>query len=439
LILHSNLAAGIRECEIIQWFVEPEARVEEFDKICEVQSDKASVEIPSRFTGVIKKLHYDNGEMAIVGKPLVDIDVQEDVTEDDSQSMTAQENGTHVAVSASAVKSSKLSQELAKRDLTRLAVKSGEHSTLATPAVRHLSKELNIDISNITGTGKDGRVMKEDVFRYSSARDVCSGAISEPTSPQGSTQTAPLVDNGCQKETKVELSNIQVQMFKSMTRSLSIPHFLYADEVDFSSLASLRHRLNKSLSDPSGKDPMKLSFLPFIIKAVSMALFQYPILNARVEIDPSTTKPSLLMRSQHNIGIAMDTPQGLVVPVIRNVASLDILSIAAELKRLQSLANSGKLTVADISGGTITVSNVGSIGGTFVSPVIVEREVAILGIGRVRAVPAFDDKGDVVRKQVCGLSWSADHRVVDGATMARAADVVRQFVEEPDRMLVHLR
>lgn len=439
MILHSNLAAGIRECEIIQWFVEPEARVEEFDKICEVQSDKASVEIPSRFTGVIKKLHYDNGEMAIVGKPLVDIDVQEDVTEDDSQSMTAQENGTHIAVSASAVKSSKLSQELAKGDLTRLAIKSGEHSTLATPAVRHLSKELNVDISNITGTGKDGRVMKEDVFRYSSARDVCSGAISEPTSSQGSTQTAPLVDNGCQKETKVELSNIQVQMFKSMTRSLSIPHFLYADEVDFSSLASLRHRLNKSLSDPSGKDPMKLSFLPFIIKAVSMALFQYPILNARVEIDPSTTKPSLLMRSQHNIGIAMDTPQGLVVPVIRNVASLDILSIAAELKRLQSLANSGKLTVADISGGTITVSNVGSIGGTFVSPVIVEREVAILGIGRVRAVPAFDDKGDVVRKQVCGLSWSADHRVVDGATMARAADVVRQFVEEPDRMLVHLR
>jgi 2-oxoisovalerate dehydrogenase E2 component (dihydrolipoyl transacylase) len=136
----------------------------------------------------------------------------------------------------------------------------------------------------------------------------------------------------------------------------------------------------------------------------------------------------------------MDTPQGLLVPIIKNVSSLAIPAIASELNRLQSLASAGKLTTADLAGGTITISNIGSIGGTYVSPVIVEKEVAILGIGKVRSMPAFGPDGNsVVKKQVAHFSWSADHRVVDGATMARAAEVVRAYVEEPDRMLVNMR
>jgi 2-oxoisovalerate dehydrogenase E2 component (dihydrolipoyl transacylase) len=239
-------------------------------------------------------------------------------------------------------------------------------------------------------------------------------------------------------------------MFKSMTRSLSIPHFLYADEVDFTSLVELRGRLNKVLSKTGMSDGQvsKLSYLPFIIKAVSMALYKYPILNARVDVENAnngngSSKPMLVLRSQHNIGVAMDTPSGLLVPVIKNVGSLNVLGIAAELTRLQSLAVAGKLSPQDMSGGTITVSNIGNIGGTYLSPVVVEREVAILGIGRMRTVPAFStvpgEEDKVVRRQVCNFSWSADHRVVDGATMARAAEVVRAIVEEPDVMVMHLR
>jgi 2-oxoisovalerate dehydrogenase E2 component (dihydrolipoyl transacylase) len=146
------------------------------------------------------------------------------------------------------------------------------------------------------------------------------------------------------------------------------------------------------------------------------------------------------MRSQHNIGIAMDTPQGLLVPVIKNVPSLTIPTIASELTRLQALASEGKLNSTDLTGGTITISNIGSIGGTYVSPVIVEKEIAILGIGKVRSLPAFAADGEtVVKRQVAHFSWCADHRVVDGATMARAAEMVRGFVEEPDRMLVNMR
>jgi 2-oxoisovalerate dehydrogenase E2 component (dihydrolipoyl transacylase) len=393
------------------------------------------VEITSRFAGVVKRLHYEAGEMAKVGKPLLDIDIQGDIKQEDLEALTetdagdepqAQSNDT--TEQAPTIKSSHDTLPEVE-DLPQL---KGKHAMLATPAVRHLTKELGVNIADIQGSGKDGRVLKDDVYQFTKRRDT----IPEPVS-QGF--TLPAVDSGMQVETVVPLSNIQAQMFKTMTKSLNIPHFLYADELDFSAISDLRRRLNRGLAKAPIGDISKLSYLPFIIKAVSIALHRYPALNARVDTDPSTSRPALVMRSQHNIGVAMDTPSGLIVPVIRNVASLNILSITAELNRLQALASAGRLSSQDLSGGTITVSNIGNIGGTYVSPVIVEKEVAILGIGKVRTVPAFDEDGQVVEKQICNFSWSADHRVIDGATMARAAELVRGFVEGPDSMVMHLR
>ncbi|KAL6869254.1 hypothetical protein ACO1O0_000578 [Amphichorda felina] len=436
--------AGIVECEVIQWFVEPGATVEEFSPLCEVQSDKASVEITSRFAGTVKKLHYEAGDMARVGKPFIDIDIQGDAKPVDIEALTEEpekdreEPKAPAPAPAPARSTPPQGTPAVKEQTPTLEPKpKGKCAGLATPAVRHLSKELKIDILDIDGTGKDGRVLKEDIYKFVKTRDAGGAATGPQPTPQ---PTAAPQDTSVQTETPVALSNIQQGMFKSMTRSLNIPHFLYTDEIDFSSLVELRGRLNRVLAkSPPQEGVAKLSYLPFIIKAVSLALYQFPILNARVEVDPATGKPSLVHRSQHNIGVAMDTPQGLVVPVVRNVGSLNVLSIAAELTRLQTLAVQGKLTPRDLTGGTITVSNIGNIGGTYLSPVIVEREVAIMGIGRMRDVPAFDEHDNVVKKQVTNFSWSADHRVVDGATMARAADVVRSLVEEPDVMVMHLR
>ncbi|KAL7900042.1 2-oxoacid dehydrogenases acyltransferase domain-containing protein [Trichoderma sp. SZMC 28014] len=439
-VLLADIGEGIVECEVIQWFVEPGAHVEEFSPLCEVQSDKASVEITSRFSGVVKKLYYETGEMAKVGKPFVDIDIEGGAA--DAGAPRAAESSKDA--SAPAPESSR--PELTVADVpapggSQEPKQKGKAAGLATPAVRHLSKELKIDILDIDGTGKDGRVLKEDIYKFVQQRDASSQSAS--ASSQQPFGLAPL-PNGqptVQTETRVQLTNTQQMMFKTMTRSLNIPHFLYSDEVDFTDLVNLRSRLNKVLAQtPTAPgQAAKLSYLPFIIKAVSMALYQFPILNSRVEIDPATNKPSVIMRSQHNIGVAMDTPQGLLVPVIKDVGSQNILSIATELVRLQNLAVQGKLTPNDFSGGTITVSNIGNIGGTYLSPVIVEREVAILGIGRMRAVPAFDENDNVVKKHITNFSWSADHRVVDGATMARAAEVIRRIVEEPDVMVMHLR
>ncbi|KAL8956840.1 MAG: hypothetical protein Q9183_006208, partial [Haloplaca sp. 2 TL-2023] len=235
-------------------------------------------------------------------------------------------------------------------------------------------------------------------------------------------------------ETSIALTPIQSQMFKTMTRSLSIPHLLYADELDITALSRLRQTLNTKTPD------RKLSYLPFIVKAVALALQKHPLLNSRIDDQTDPARPRLIMRPQLNIGVAMDTPQGLLVPNIKSVTDLSIIEISAEIQRLSALAQQAKLAPQDLTGGTFTVSNIGSIGGTYVSPVIASgNEVAILGLGKKRVVPSFGDDGELRRKEVMNFSWSADHRVVDGATVARCAESVRAVVERVEEMVVELR
>ncbi|KAI9761414.1 MAG: hypothetical protein M4579_001064 [Chaenotheca gracillima] len=456
--LQTLAKASIRECEVIQWFVEPEARVEQFDKLCEVQSDKASVEITSRFDGVIKKLHYEAGDMAIVGKPLVDIDIQSDISPDDEAITTPPAEQAGAPTSPQQPQKAVEQPESAPSPSRATSIShpvstppppSTSHASLATPAVRHLTKELNVLLSDVRGTGRDGRVLKEDVHRFVSERD----------NPATSPTPAPASSSSTQTETAIPLTPIQNQMFKTMTRSLSIPHFLYSDDVDFTELDQLRRRMNARISSkpqeqtPGIPAPIKLTSLPFILKAVSLALSQYPLINCRVEIpDPSTgsssqQKPQLIQRAHHNLSIAISTPQGLIVPNIKDVGSKSILSIAHEISELQRLALAGKLTAAHLTGGTFTVSNIGSIGGSVVSPVIVSGEVAIVGVGRGRDVPVFKNRRsgspaedlELERRTLTTFSYAADHRVVDGATAAKMAECVRGYLEDPGWMMTFLR
>ncbi|PWW75993.1 hypothetical protein C7212DRAFT_295619 [Tuber magnatum] len=428
----ADIGEGIRECEVIQWFVQPEARVEQFDRLCEVQSDKASVEITSRYDGVIKKLHYEAGDMAIVGKPLVDIDLRADINDPEQLGEMQSEAPAVSAVSKQAPKTPE-GVNGSGQSSTSTTMPRG---SLATPAVRRMTREHGVEITEITGTGKDGRVLKEDVTRFVEARK--SGElVSQSSSSQPSILRPPQARAVSSRvETKVPLTHIQSQMLKAMTKSLTIPHFLYSDEINFDPLIRLRSIINESL-DANSPVP-RVSFMPFVVKAVSMALDQYPLLNSRLEFD-GDNKPTLIMRPQHNVGVAMDTPAGLVVPNIKDVNSLSILDIAAELRRLQELGVEGKLTPADVSSGTITVSNIGNIGGTVVAPVIVAGEVAILGMGRAQTLPRFGEKGQVVAETVMNFSWSADHRVVDGATMARMAALVRELLEVPGKMFARMK
>ncbi|QKX55810.1 uncharacterized protein TRUGW13939_02908 [Talaromyces rugulosus] len=425
-----DVGEGITEVQIIQWYVEEGAHVEEWKPLCQYQSDKAVDDITSRYAGVIKKLHFQTDDTVPTGKALCDIEVDDAQYPDDAV-VVAQPEPVESQPAQQPTEVSQLDTSEAVPHVPEEKPQS-KYASLATPAVRGLLKDLNVNILDVTGTGKDGRVTKDDVQKFAATRGQQPITTTQQTAAVPAARPATTIDTQ-QSETREPLTHMQSQMFKTMTKSLQIPHFLFTDELNIDAVTTLRRKLS---SDPTSAQ--KITSLSFIVKAVSLALEEYPILNAKIDTtDPK--KPTIIMRRNHNIGVAMDTPQGLIVPNIKNVAARSISDIAAEISRLSALGKEGKLTPADLTGGTFTVSNIGNIGGTYVSPVIVSSEVAILGVGRSRVLPVFDEAGQVTKAELVNFSWSADHRVIDGATMARMANKVRDFIESPDRMLLRLR
>jgi 2-oxoisovalerate dehydrogenase E2 component (dihydrolipoyl transacylase) len=318
-----------------------------------------------------------------------------------------------------------------------LAQPAGENAGLITPGVRHMLKELKLDITDIQGTGKDGRVLKEDIQRYTSVM----------ASPSAST-AGKYGLRASAEDRLVSLTPSENEMFKVMTRSLDIPHFLYTHTVDLASLNSLRRKFdgNGALSSAlsiSDDSTSKLTPLPFIMKTLSQAFVQFPRLNSHLDTDTNPIKPQLLIKASHDFGVAIDTPRGLLVPVVRDVQKHSIFSLAAEIKRLSSLAKEGRLAPDDFKGATFTISNIGSIGGNAVSPVIVAPMVGILGIGRVQGVPVFqkDEHGadKIVKREQVVLSWSADHRILDGATVAKCAETLGELLENIDTLGIALK
>jgi 2-oxoisovalerate dehydrogenase E2 component (dihydrolipoyl transacylase) len=360
---------------------------------------------------------------------LVDIDIEGEIAPEDAALTAPVEN---IAGSSSEIISSGIKDQA--KEITRAQSQSAStastasaakerNSTLATPAVRHLSKELGINISQISGTGKDGRVLKEDVQKFASAQD-SQPPTSSALKPREGSLTVDKV---------IPLTGIRAQMFKSMTQSLSIPHFLYTSPIDFAPLNSMRSRIR----EVSGQ---KLSPLPFIIKAVSLALQEFPALNAHLHTDSDSNNPTLTHKAAHNFGVAIDSPHGLVVAVIPNVQELSIAAISTKISELAGRARANKLSPEDVKGATFTISNIGSIGGGVVAPVISVPQVAILGVGRARSIAVWDDKeSKPIRREECVFSWSADHRVVDGAAVAKAGERVRGLLEEIGSMVLDLR
>jgi 2-oxoisovalerate dehydrogenase E2 component (dihydrolipoyl transacylase) len=218
-------------------------------------------------------------------------------------------------------------------------------------------------------------------------------------------------------------------MFAQMTAANQVPHFGYCDEVRMDALAAARQEL-KAVAAAHGLS--KFTLMPLIVKATSLALAEYPTLNSSVSDDGT----ELIVKAAHNIGVAMDTPTGLLVPNVKDVGNLSVLEVAQELARLQADASAGKLGVADLKGGTFTLSNIGNLGGTYTNPVINLPEVAIAGLGKIRPYPRYDESGSVVPMSMMQVSWSADHRVIDGATMARFSNAWISLLESPAKMLL---
>ncbi|KYN05155.1 Lipoamide acyltransferase, partial [Cyphomyrmex costatus] len=383
----SDIGEGIRDVTVKEWFVKPGDQVKQFDDICEVQSDKASVTITSRYDGLIKTLHYKIDDVALVGSALLDFEIEDDSTDvvrDDADKVES-------------------------KDIT---LKEGK--ALATPAVRRIAKENNIKLTDVKATGKDGRVLKEDILAHLQTISAGPGIkVDIPSSMTGRT---------------VGLKGYTKHMWKTMTKSLTIPQFVFSDECNVDQVMRCRNDVKDSLMEQG----ISLTLMPFLIKAASRALEQYPQLNAWVDEEAQ----QLQLFDNHNIGIAMDTPDGLVVPNIKNVQNLSIYAIAQELNRLQQCGSKASISYSDVSNTTFTLSNIGVVGGTNMKPVIVLPQVIIGAFGKARKLPRFDDEENVIPVYIMPVSWSADHRVIDGVTVAKFSNLWKYYVENPMHLLI---
>ena len=429
--LLTDIGEGIAEVEILKWFKREGDAVAEFEEVCEVQSDKATVTITSPYDGRITKLHYAAGDIAKTGAPLIDVLV------------APAEGETAPAAAAASVAAAPAATAAAPAAAP--AASSGK--VRASPAVRRLARLRNLDLATVTPSGRDGRVLKGDVLQHKedhsnvarvpvaptvtatttyTTAPTASAPRSEPSAPVAArpSPTPALQDR---RET---LRGVRKAMVKSMTPAAAVPWFGYSDEIEMDGLMAARALLRKTVEERG----LKLTYMPFLLKATATALGEFAVLNSSLSADLS----ELIYRGAVNLGVAMDTPAGLVVPNIKGAAQRSVLEIAAELARLQALAAAGKLGPEDLTGGTFTISNIGNIGGTNLSPVPMPGEVAIGAVGRIRRLPRFDERGAVVPRHVMEVSWRADHRVVDGATLARFSETWRGYVEQPLKMLINL-
>ncbi len=408
-----DIGEGIVECEVVEWRVAEGDEIEEDQPVVDVMTDKAMVEITAPKAGRVTKLYHKQQEMARVHSPLFAFIPRDrnEPTEVKAASKPAPEPSPATAKPAS----------------------TGNRQRIpASPAVRRLVREHNLNLSDIAGSGKDGRVLKADVLAH----------LDKPTAPAQSGETAGESQQASQgsgrrmpereQEVRIEpIKGMKAAMARSMVKSATtIPHFIYSEDIDVTDLLKLREQL-KPEAEARGS---RLTLMPFVMKAMALAVQEFPVLNSRVNDD--VTEIHYLPNC--NIGMAVDGKAGLMVPNVKGVESLTLLGIADEVARLTEAARSGRVSQEDLKGGTITISNIGALGGTYASPIINAPEVAIVALGRTQKLPRFDGNGQVVERAIMTVSWAGDHRIIDGGTIARFCNRWKGYMESPQSMLLHL-
>jgi 2-oxoisovalerate dehydrogenase E2 component (dihydrolipoyl transacylase) len=404
-----DIGEGIVECEIVEWLIKEGDVLAEDQPVCDVMTDKALVQIPAKYAGKVVKLHYAKGEIAKVHSPLF----QQEIA------------GTSISTQA-VVAAPVAAPVCAQKAATSTSAPAGNGKALASPAVRRLARELSIDLSLVPGSGEKGRVYKEDVKAYAHG-----GAAKAAATPvKAPAAVAPVVSSA--GGSRVEpIKGIKAAMARQMQDSVStIPHFTYCEEIDLTELIALRGQLK----DQYAKQGIKLTLMPFFMKAMSLAIKQFPIMNSQVNSDCS----ELTYFDDHNIGIAVDSKVGLLVPNIKGCQNKSIIQIAQELTKLTDAAREGRVSPAELKGGTITISNIGAIGGTVATPIINKPEVAIVALGKTQLLPRFNAKGEVEGRSLMQISWSGDHRVIDGGTIARFTNLWKSYLEQPSSMLLSM-
>jgi pyruvate dehydrogenase E2 component (dihydrolipoamide acetyltransferase) len=400
----ADIGEGIHEGVIYKIVVEVGQNIKDGDTLYLVETDKVTAEIPSPVEGEIKDIHFNVGDTIHVGDTIMTIDDHDDTVHE----VVSEQGSTSVVgdleISSEVIASS---EEVKKKEPIRKKV-------LATPVARKLAKDLGIDIQTIVGSGPAGRVMKADIYK-----------AHEPVEEQVKVIQTPLyVDE--ERVTRVKMSQMRKAIAEHMTKSkFTIPHTAVMDEVIVEELVGYRNEV-KLLARQKN---IKLTYLPFFIKAVVVALKEHPIVNASLEGE------DILLKKDIHIGIAVDTPHGLMVPVIKHADQLSLLEIAQKIEDLSTRAQDKSLHLDELHGSTFTITNYGAFGSSFGVPVINYPEAGILGVGKIDKKPVVEDD-EIVIRHILPLSMSFDHRIVDGADAGRFMNTVKSLLNNPQLLLL---
>jgi pyruvate dehydrogenase E2 component (dihydrolipoamide acetyltransferase) len=442
-----ELGEGIHEGEIVKWHIKSGDKIEEDQIILEVQNDKAVVEVPSPVNGTVKDIVVSEGTVSIVGDTLVTIDVEGEIPNLPDHGHAREEavaEGTNEAtqkVEDAPQQEDPQQEATPKKPITEAGKTPAapNHQVLATPSVRKFAREKGVDLTGVAGTGPHGRITREDVL---AAKDGVGNkkvegqvdqTIPEKEAPAqanvAATNAIPMVA-GERHEERVPFKGIRKVIANAMVKSVyTAPHVTIMDEVDVTKLVALRTEA-KALAEQKGT---KLTYLPFIVKALIGGLRQFPPLNAMIDEE----KEEIVYKHYYDIGIATDTENGLLVPVIKDADRKNIWTIANEIRDLATRGREGKLSGAELKGSTFTITNIGSAGGMFFTPVINFPEVAILGTGRISEKPVVKN-GEITIAPMMALSLSFDHRIIDGATAQHFINYVKKLLEDPQLLVMEV-
>ncbi len=449
-----DLGEGITEAELVRWLVKPGDTVTQDQEVVEVQTDKAMVELPSPVAGIIRALHVAEGQVVPVETVLLTIDEASQSVSSAYLASATNGHGTQKAsnelfLHAEPTHSSDVArlQEIASVNNSPLsngnsALQRQRRRTLATPVARRMARELGIDITRINGSGPSGRVQTQDVqqtverMKIGGATSSTSSVVNKPApSTQPSSSVMPSlpgeVDKAVQNEERLPLRGLRRRIAENMVLSVStIPQVTSLVEVDATGLVALR----RSILAEAEAQGVKLSYLPLIIKALVHALRLYPYVNATIDDE----RKEIVLKHSYHIGIATATPDGLLVPVVRNTDRLTVVEIASEVNRLAEAGRNRKLQLQELRGSSFTISNYGTVGGFFTTPIINPGEAGILGLGRIVKRPwVVDDQVEV--RPVLPLSFTADHRLIDGELAMRFLNTLIASLENPSLLLLNMR
>ncbi|MBN6186252.1 2-oxo acid dehydrogenase subunit E2 [Aneurinibacillus sp. BA2021] len=445
-----DIGEGIHEGEIVKWHIKEGDQVEEDQIIMEVQNDKAVVEIPSPVNGKVLSIKVEEGTVAVVGDVLVEFDAEgadtadsEGTSQPESETVdaTGRDVGEELKEKAEQASVEKTSLTQGEAPAQQGAEPVDENKRVyATPAVRKLAREKGINIRQVQGTGKNGRITREDVEQF------VSGGKTPAAAPQAAQREAAAAPAAQDKqaaapaaaqaapgglEERKPLKGIRKAIAAAMTKSMyTAPHVTIMDEVDVTKLVEMRTRF-KPLAE---KKEVKLTYLPFIVKAAIAGLREFPELNASIDDE----KNEVVLKKYYNIGIAAATDEGLLVPVIKEADRKPLWKIAAEISELATKARERKASADELKGSTFSITNIGSAGGMFFTPVINYPEVAILGVGRIAKKPIVNENDEIVAAPVMALSLSFDHRLIDGEMAQLYMNYIKGLLQNPEMLVMEV-